>query len=352
MYMHTFEVSNMINKEVFYEIQNTVKTTDKNKWNREKNGMTYFGLSDKGIIIKMFRINKAKYNAYNLKYIISARRVIDNGNYVGLFNTKDYAKLAKKVDKLLADKCRLLPKLDTCTLARFDFCVNAQLENRKQVKAYINTVRRASVPTKLERLTYYDKVSKRKKPMKDDFTVCASEYVEVSVYDKYAQMKKQKKYEYSEKNLKKAENIVRIEIRCLEGKIKALKKKYRIDTIAEFFKYADEIGDYLYRYYLTRIMGTGVICTLPIARCKTALSGYKPENRKALEEYLEIANLERSTAEADRRYRMTDGKKELKRIKFMFENINTNYVTVTARDAKVFAKEYIPTLMELYETYK
>ena len=49
---------------------------------------------------------------------------------------------------------------------------------------------------------------------------------------------------------------------------------------------------------------------------------------------------------------MTDGKKELKRIKFMFENINTNYVTVTARDAKVFAKEYIPTLMELYETYK
>ena len=99
-------------------------------------------------------------------------------------------------------------------------------------------------------------------------------------------------------------------------------------------------------------MGTGVICTLPIARCKTALSGYKPENCKALEEYLEKANLERSTAEADRRYRMTDGKKELKRIKFMFENINTNYVTVTARDAKVFAKEYIPTLMELYETYK
>ena len=87
----------------------------------------------------------------------------------------------------------LLPKLDTCTLTRFDFCVNAHLESRRQVKAYINTVRRASVPTKLERLTYYDKVSKRKKPMKDDFTVCASEYVEVSVYDKYAQMKKQKK---------------------------------------------------------------------------------------------------------------------------------------------------------------
>lgn len=108
MYIHTFEVSNMINKDVFYEIQNTLKTTDKSKWNREKNGMTYFGLSDKGIIIKMFRINKAKYNAYNLKYIISARRVIDNGNYVGLFNTKDYAKLAKKVNKLLADKCRLL----------------------------------------------------------------------------------------------------------------------------------------------------------------------------------------------------------------------------------------------------
>lgn len=32
-----------------------------------------------------------------------------------------------------------------------------------------------------------------------------------------------------EQKVKKAKNIVRIEIRCMEGKVQALKKKYDID---------------------------------------------------------------------------------------------------------------------------
>ena len=69
--------------------------------------------------------------------------------------------------------------------------------------------------------------------MKDDFTVWSREYVAVSIYNKYAEMKSQKKGVFPESEIQRAKNIVRMEIRCMEGKIQALKKKYGITISAE-----------------------------------------------------------------------------------------------------------------------
>ena len=103
--------------------------------------------------------------------------------------------------------------------------VNAEFENHKQVKAYIKTVKRANIPSNLDLFTKYDKTAKRMKPSKNDFTVEAADYVSVSIYNKYAQMTKEKIGVFPEKEIERAKNIVRIEIRCMEGKIKVLQKK-------------------------------------------------------------------------------------------------------------------------------
>ena len=193
MTIHTFEVSAQLANDNYYEAQKELKQAAPDKWKSEKRGMTYFGISDKGILIKFFIIKKKKYYTYMVTYRISARRVMENHNFVGLFDTNRYDELEKEVNKLLKEQSKHLPKLKVCNLRRIDFCINAKLDNQEQVKAYIKTMKRANVPAKLELYEEYDRVSKRKKPMKDDFTVWASDYVAISIYNKYAEMKKQKR---------------------------------------------------------------------------------------------------------------------------------------------------------------
>lgn len=349
MTIHTFEVSTQLTNENYYEAQKELKQANPDKWKAEKRGMTYFGLSDKGILIKFFIIKKKKYYTYMATYRISARRVMENNNFVGLFDTENYDELEKAVNKLLKNKSKHLPKLKACNLRRIDFCVNARLDNQEQVKAYIKTMKRANIPSKLELYEEYDHISKRKKPTKDDFTVWASEYVAISVYNKYAEMKKQKKGVFPESEIQRAKNIVRMEIRCMDGKVQALKKANNVNTISEFMKKGDEIGDYLFHYYLERITGAGKLCTLKEALERVDMSGFSPENIKVLREFIETVNILRSSAEAVKIYKSTDGKKEVKRIIFMLDMIDTNYVTITGDTAKRFKNEYVPTPIELFE---
>jgi len=352
MTIHTFEVSAMLTNDNFYSIQDELKSKDNSKWKATKNGMAYWGLSEKGILIHMYQIKKKGFYSYSITYRISARRVMENDNFVGLFNTKNYPELEEKVNKLLKAKCSLLPKINKCTLRRIDFCINAKLDNQDQVKAYIKIAKRANIPSKLEIYNEYDKISKRTKPTKDDYTVYSSEYIAVSIYNKYAEMKKRKEKTCSDKEFKKAKNIVRIEIRCMEGKVQALKKKYDIDSTEEFMISADIIGNDLYNYYLTKMFGIGLICTLNQAVKRIDMSGYKKENIEILKEFIKDANMSRSSAETIREYKNIYGKTEVKRILYMLDNIDTNYVTVTNSDVKLFKDGYIPTPIELYNDFK
>ena len=349
MLIHTFEVSSTLTNETYYHIQEDLKAKDKSKWKAKANGMDYWGLSDKGIFICMRIIKKKKYYCYRIKYKISARRVIENDNYVGLFHTDDYEILRDKVNNLLHDKSSSFPMLDDCSLSRIDFCVNAYLDNQAQVKAYIRTAKRAKLPAKLEEYMEYDKKSKRTKPTKDDFTVCANDYISVSIYNKYAQMKKQKCFSKSE--TEKAKNIVRIEIRCMKAKVRALEDAYHISSIERFMERADEIGNKLYKYYLTKMFGKGEICTLKRAKEKIDMSGFSNKTMQFMKEFIEEANESRSAAKAYSLYKQIYRNPKIKGMFDLFDDIDTNYVTVTNKDEKLFGFR-IPTPMELYHDFK
>lgn len=347
MYIHTFEVSSILNNAKYYSLQDTFKK-DKTKWTYDNKCFTYFGLSHSGIIIRMFKIEKRDFYSYSLTYRISARRVIENDNYVGLFDTNDYSKLEKKVNKLLESKSELLPKLNACRLRRLDFCINAELENQKQVKAYIHIAKRAAVPKTLEVYTQYDKVSKRHKSTKDDMTVWNDEYVAISIYNKYRQMKKEKKNIYSQKDWEQAENIVRIEIRCMSCKIAALENKFNVHTVKQFMSNADKIGDYLYQYYLPKMFNNGYICTLKNAVERIKSGGLRREIEELLTEFVRASSSLRSAAKAMEEYRKLYGKKTVKRILRALDVIETSCVVATNDDAKCFRGQYIPTPLELY----
>ena len=78
MKIHTFEVSAMLTNESYYLIQSELKAKDKDKWKTIKNGMQYWGLSHKGILISMYQVKKKGFYTYYINYRISAQRVIEN----------------------------------------------------------------------------------------------------------------------------------------------------------------------------------------------------------------------------------------------------------------------------------
>ena len=112
----------------------------------------------------------------------------------------------------------------------------------------------------------------------------------------------------------------------------------------------DEIGEYLFHYYLKKITGTGDLYTLKNTLKRIDMSGYKTEKKELLKEFVETANTFRSAAEAVKIYKSIDGKKQVKKIIFMLNMIETNYVTITTDTARLFENGYVPTPIELFET--
>lgn len=350
MTIHTFEVTSMLTGKAYYKIQKDLKAQGPDKWKAKKNGMLYWGLSDNGILINMHIVGKEGFFSYFIIYRISAARVLENDNYLKLFNAKKYNKLEDKVNELLKETSVYLPKLEKCNLRRLDFCVNVMLDNQEQVKAYIKTAKRANVPANLEVYMQYDKKAKRSKPTKDDYTVYSDDYIAVSIYNKYKEMKKQKDGVYPESQIEQAKNIVRLEIRCMEGKIEALKKKYSIKSIADFMLYGDKIGNELYDYYMIKMFNRGSMYTLKEAMSRIERSGYGKKSVELLKEFVKECNESRNAAGTLIEYKYAHGNNKLKQILSMLDDIETSYVTVTNRDIKLF-DGYIPNPLELYEEY-
>ena len=164
-------------------------------------------------------------------------------------------------------------------------------------------------------------------------------------------MKKEGAGVFPKKEIEKAKDIVRIEIRCKEGKIQALKKSYNVNSIAGFMRRGEEIGRELYGYYLKKIFNEGTIWTLREAIDRVERSEYKKKDIELLKSFLKDCNNERSVAKALKYYRNYYGKAKVKKLTTMLDDIDTNYVTVTNVDIKLFDSGYIPTPYELYKEF-
>ena len=79
-------------------------------------------------------------------------------------------------------------------------------------------------------------------------------------------------------------------------------------------------------------------------------SEFRKDTIGLLKEFLEDANSSRSVAETVKVYKSIYGKNTVKHITYLLDCIDTNYVTITNNDAKLF-DGYVPTPLELYEDF-
>jgi len=346
MNIHTFEVSSLLTKKDYYDIQYDLRKNAPGKWEAQKEGMNWWGLP--GILINMNRIKVEGYYAYSIRYKISARRFLESDNYVDLFNTKDYSVLEEKINKGLSKISQLLPPLQSCRLKRVDFCVNAELQSQEEVKAYIKVIKRGNIPPKMKIFKMNDPIAKRKKASKRDHTVVAGDFVEVSIYNKYAEMISEPKGVFPQSEIERAHNIVRLEIRCKEGKIRELMKKYKVKTIDQFMKKANRIGDEVFNYYLGKMFNEGPLYTLKDALKRIDMSEYRKKTIKILKDFITECAESKTADEVFKTYKKFYGSSRVKSIVSWLDIIETNYVTIKKSEKKIFNCESIPAPLELY----
>lgn len=345
MNIHTFELTSILTNDRYYKIQNTLKKKDKSKWKAEHNGMLYFGLRENGILIYMFILKKKNYYSYRIIYRISARRVIEKNNYVDLFDLQLYDDLELEANRLLFEKSNLLPKLNECDLTRIDFSHNAELENQHQVKAYIKTIKNGYIPPKHYEFLIYSETGKRYIPPKNDFTFFKDSYVEISIYNKKAQMKQDDYYPKSE--IDRASNIVRMEIRCYKKLIKKYCEKNNINSLRRFMGCCSKLGDELYNKYLLKISGSGSIYTLKETNKRIDMSEFRKKDIRLMKEFVKDINRCGAT-ETFEVYKVKYSKAILKRMLELFEIIDTSFITVPVRESKLFENGKVPSPLELY----
>ncbi len=345
MLIHTFEISTITTSDLYFNTQNQLKQTG-NDWSKKgDHKMVYFGLRNHGIIIYYKQMKKKGFTQYQISYRINPSRVLKSDVFTKLFDTKEYDKMKKKADKYLTQLCPELPKLKHCSLSRMDYCVDVHLDNQEQVKAFVKLAKRCNIPKSFEEKFLYDK----KKRSKDDMTIYNSG-VEISLYNKYAQMTKEsskKKNKGLFPDIEEARDVLRIEIRCMTSKLNHLSKKFDVETTGEFMEKTEKIGWYLFDYYLYKMFPKGDCYTLPDAIERAKRNEFSDEAKKEMTEFLEYANEKRSLADASKFFRETYGDDYVKKLLWRFRQIDTSPITFPRELKKVFNAKQIPNPVEL-----
>ena len=156
MNFHTFELSYKLSTDdvriVYNELYNYKPKDDCAVFN---------ALQDYGIIIFIKKYKQDEYNHHVLYYRINPRRVLENHNYIGIFNSKNIDKLIKKFNILIKTVSPFLPEFDSCNISRIDYCSNVELNDQAVIDSYINLLKRGYFPSKYTIKKYKNEKSKR-----------------------------------------------------------------------------------------------------------------------------------------------------------------------------------------------
>ena len=284
MGFHTFEARFKLTKTQFNGLKNDLHSkgveiyTDKMSCERHK-PYIFKGLKDNGIIAILSKYEQDSYKHYVLKYRINPRRVIDENNYVGIFNSANVDVMMYQVNNALKSVSKLFPDISDCTIARIDYCANVKLDSAKDVELYLDLLKRCNIPDNFEIKKYYDKKAKKKIILQDGLILSRSNLVNITFYNKQRQMGKQ---DFNYPDCNNANGIIRFEIQCLKRKAFNLTKRTKSKDIAEFLNKSDKICDDVFTQYLPSLYGTGDFYTLERAMEIISHSNYSDKTKKKM----------------------------------------------------------------------
>lgn len=148
MNFHTFELSYKLSTDDVRIVYNELYNASGQNYKPKDDCAVFNALQDYGIIIFIKKYKQDEYNHHVLYYRINPRRVLENHNYIGIFNSKNIDKLIKKFNILIKNVSPFLPEFDSCNISRIDYCSNVELNDQAVIDSYINLLKRGYFQSK------------------------------------------------------------------------------------------------------------------------------------------------------------------------------------------------------------
>ena len=246
-------------------------------------------LKKSGIIISLIRCCKYENDHYiyhycGIRYRINPRRVIDQNNYVGIFDKGNVREMIDETNDLLYKVLDKLPPLNKCQLNRIDFCHNYKFKDQKTAEAFMEMVKRCNILPGSELELFYDeKLGKdviSENGIKMSFKNCS-----ISIYNKYAQMIEQN---YSFPDIEDARGVIRFEIQALYGKVYYIRKKHGIKELVDFLNNTDELAMDQFNYYFPKLFCKGDYYSYEEAVIKVSNSSFSKKIKKRMYNLLSL----------------------------------------------------------------
>lgn len=243
--------------------------------------------------IDIYEIRRNETKSYFMTIKINPRAMLHKKKYpyVYIASQEDIVCSMQLVDEFW--RVVGLPEIqhESFYVSRIDYCVNIMMKSRDEVKAYMRLIRKGAYPRNTVRKMEWSESGKRSIPTKNSFTVY-NDSVELSIYDKYMQLKEEGD-KYSEKELQKAQNIIRIELRVKRRKVHYEEKKHSIEGIEEYLKRTHEIAEENIPRYLREAYGKGVLFVRYADAMRTVEeSNLKKKSKKKLKEIIKLTMIE------------------------------------------------------------
>ena len=329
MNFHTIELYYKLSLTELSYIKDILWKSGKKTYPEKINGIPILvseSLAEYGIVIRIHEYITDNYKYAGLYYRINPRRMFETGNYVGIFNSKNTDRLVEKFNSLVQSVSYMLPEFDSCILHRIDYCSNVELSGQDEVCEYVKLLKRGYIPPKYGVQLYDDKKAKRRKMSKNGITIRGSNGVEITYYNKFRQLKDEDKWL---PDIDRANDIIRIEIRCNRKKIKHLSDKYGCTKVSTFLKHSDIIGNYVFKHYANIFYGTGDFYKLDTIINKINNASVKEKSKKVMKEVVTLSAKHSSLQKSFRVLGLTD--KERKAIIKKFNKIGVSPVVIPRR---------------------
>lgn len=194
---------------------------------------------------------KAWYNG--IHYIINPRRVINDNEYVGIFNTDNTNEMIEKSNSEIRKITYMLPILDEMILTRLDFCQNVHLGTQDLVEIYMKMVKRCRIPKGFKMDMYKDEMIRKWIYPKNGVKL-SKKSLTISIYNKKAQLENEMPYF---QNIRDAEGIIRFEIQAKYHKLFNLKSKKGKKALRDFLNDCRSISSEQFEYYIPKLFGEG-----------------------------------------------------------------------------------------------
>lgn len=321
--IHTFELTRSgISRDEFERITNKAKNS---YFSKDRRNVCIYP-SRKGVRIL---INYVDSKMYNVKVIVSAKRLIDeDASSLSIMNLYDNFEL---LDELVNDSLlECLGKgytFESMCLSRIDLCVNVMLSESFSAERYVKLIRRSMRYDNSAKIVIFpDDISDSVEKNRHSFRIKTGG-VTFTAYDKYFQLE-----DINESFDKESAGFLRLELAVHREAIHSVQSSGEFDN-SELLRFFTDSSEDFFKKYIENHFWAGDYYSLEYMRAAINLSDLKKKAKENMLFYADIQCQKHSfKAVCDCMFRLLGSKFKLNKVLSDFESIGVYPISLSYRD--------------------